>query len=79
MSFALSQQSQYDPMKSKVLLVLAVVGGLTIGFFVGRFQGGKAVSEWVEHSIIDMGAAVEAQQAVRVLTLPERGQRDQRL
>jgi hypothetical protein len=60
-------------MKSKVLVVLALIVGLTIGFFVGRFQGGQAVSSFVESSIINAGAAVDAQQAVRALTWLKEG------
>ena len=62
-------------MKSKLPLVLVAVAGLTIGFFVGRFQGGKAVSNYVEHYIIDVGAANDTQEAVRALTYLQEGKR----
>ncbi len=60
-------------MKSKALFVLAVIIALIIGFFVGRFQGGRSVSKFVEHSIINLGAANETQQAVRILTYLKEG------
>ncbi len=60
-------------MKSKFLILLALLAGLTIGFLVGRFQGGQAVSSFVERSIINAGAAVDAEQAVRALTWLKEG------
>jgi hypothetical protein len=60
-------------MKWTFLLLLTLVGGLAIGFLVGRSQGGKAVSNDVQHSVVDMGAAADTQQAVRILTYLKQG------
>jgi len=60
-------------MKSKALFVGAVVAALLAGFFLGRYQGGRSVSKFVEHSIIHQGAAVDAQQQVRILTYLKEG------
>jgi hypothetical protein len=60
-------------MKSKTIFLLAVIAALVAGFFLGRYQGGRSVSKFVEHDIINKGAAVDAQHQVRVLTYLKEG------
>lgn len=63
-------------MKSKLILIVAVVAALVVGFFAGRYQAGRACNSSFEW-FIDANASNQAHFWIRSLTYLRDGQQDE--
>jgi hypothetical protein len=57
----------------KTLFIFVLVAGLSAGFFIGRYQTGRAWRRYAEHHFIHLKAANDTDGYVRVLTYLKEG------